>query len=682
MKQTISTTNLSNRYPLHRRHEHRDACGIGFIAEESGIPSRRVIDLSLKALSRLEHRGGKSFDRNTGDGAGILVDIPWSYYRDKYKTRLREKKHRQFALAVLFTRELEVSGLTAELKKISRRRDIDFLGLEAVPTDANFIGDLARVTEPDIHYAFFQLGEDQKYDAEQVCYLLRKDIEREFISRDLYFCSLSTKTMVLKGLLTSFQLPQFYKDLADPEFKTRMAIFHERYSTNTNPSWEMAQPLRGIAHNGEINTIKGNRLWMNARERQARSKFWGSDMEKLQPFITPERSDSTSFDEVFELLTKSGKHPWHTMMMLIPDSYNASHKMKQKLRDFYIYHENFMEPWDGPAAIIFTDGNRVGAKLDRNGLRPLRYSLTKSGLVVMASESGVVDIENQDLVVHHHMSSGEIFSVNLDGSGVHKNEEIKSEISSAVDYSDLLTRSFLRMERNSDEEQFGDFFLPPEGFDSRLRLAFGWHKEAVERFTKPLSEKPLEPVGAMGDDTPPAFISKKDRSFFDYFYQTFAQVTNPPVDPIRERSFMSLYHYLGSEENIFATKPKFHGAIRINSPVLSPHEVKSLMATHETFNHQVVSCLFNESQSMEARLSEIQKECVEAVENGCKILFLSDEHVAEDMLPIPSAVSLAAVHIELVRKKIRSNVSLICFSGDVYEDHHVAVLGALGASAV
>lgn len=667
-------------YPLHRRTEHRDACGVGFIAEESGEPSRRVIELSLKALSRLEHRGGKSSDKNTGDGAGILVDIPWHYFQKQYPDLL--KGQGPFALAVIFSRDIADSTLTSGLTETGKNWSMELLGVEAVPVDPHFIGELARSSQPDISYAFFKLKKHRKYVAEQQCFLLRKELERKFSGSDLYFTSFSSRTMVMKGLLTSFQLPQFYKDLADPTFETTMAVFHERYSTNTNPSWEMAQPFRGIAHNGEINTIKGNRLWMDAREKQAVSDFWDNDIEKLRPFITPDRSDSNSFDEVFELLTQSGKHPWLTMMMMIPDPYTMAHKMKRNLRDFYIYHENFMEPWDGPAAIIFTDGERVGAKLDRNGLRPLRYSLTKSGLVIMASESGVVDIDDEDLIVHHHMASGEIFSVNLDGSGVHRNKDIKSEISKAVDYGQLLEQNFLRLLRDSDQEQFGDYHLPEEGFDTRLRLAFGWHKEALTKFTEPLSKKPLEPVGAMGDDTPPAFISGKDRSFFDYFYQTFAQVTNPPIDPIRERTFMNLYHYLGSEENIFATEPAFQGAIRIVSPILSPYEVKSLMQTHDTFNHGVVSCLFQKDQKLEDRLQEIQEECVSAVEEGCRILFLSDEHVSEEMMPIPSALSLAAVHTELVRKKIRSNVSLIMIAGDVYEDHHVAVLGALGSSAV
>ena len=675
-----------SEYPLYHVEDHRDACGVGFIVEESGIASRRVIDLSLKALSRLEHRGGKGFDQNTGDGAGLLVDIPWNFIKNRLAHLLPENEELEgtLALSILFSRKLSEKDLNTLFKSVGKEHNAQYLGLLPVPVKPKYIGQTAQQNQPDIYYALFNFSIHPRYTAEQQSYLLRKDLEKHVskLEHQVYFCSLSTKTMVYKGLLSSYQLAQFYTDLADPTFQTRMAIFHERFSTNTNPSWEMAQPLRGVAHNGEFNTIKGNRLWMDARERQLESEFWKEDLDTLHPFVTPGQSDSATFDEIFELIHQSGKDPRHVMMMMVPDPYSGFTRMDDTLKNFYIYHENFMESWDGPAAIIFTDGNVVGAKLDRNGLRPLRYTRTKSGLVVMASESGVVDIEDEDLIVHHHMSSGEIYSVALDGSGVSKNREIKASIANQLDYGQLMEKNFLTLDRGSSSAEFGDFSIPEDGFDQRIRQAFGWHKEAVERFTKPLSSKPLEPVGAMGDDTPPAFLSQMDRSFYDYFYQTFAQVTNPPIDPIRERSMMSLYHYLGSEENLLATEPTFQGAIRILSPILSPREVRSLMQTHQKFKHKIISSLSPKKQVLKKRLQEIQQECVLSVESGSRILFLSDENVSADQFPIPMALVVTAVHHELVKQKIRSDVSLICLAGDVYEDHHVAVLGALGASAV
>ncbi len=666
--------------------DHRDACGVGFIVEESGIASRRVIELSLQALSRLEHRGGKGFDQHTGDGAGLLVDIPWDFIKNRMAHLLgkQQKPENSLALAVFFSRELSEQDLNLLFDDVGQTQGAHYLGLMPVPVAPKHLGQTAQQNQPDIYYALFELSKHPRYTVEQESYLLRKVLEKRTLelSYQLYFSSFSTKTMVYKGLLSSYQLAQFYTDLADPAFQTRMAIFHERFSTNTNPSWEMAQPLRGVAHNGEFNTIKGNRLWMNARERQMESEFWQSDLETLKPFVTDGQSDSATFDEIFELIYQSGKDPRQVMLMMVPDPYSGFTRMDTSLKNFYVYHENFMESWDGPAALIFTDGNVVGAKLDRNGLRPLRYTRTKSGLVVMASESGVVDIDDDDLIVHHHMSSGEIYSVALDGSGVNKNHEIKSSIATQLDYGRLMENNFLVLDRGSRTEEFGDFTLPEAGFDHRLRQAFGWHKEAIERFTKPLSSKPLEPVGAMGDDTPKAFLSNMDRSFYDYFYQTFAQVTNPPIDPIRERSMMSLYHYLGSEENLLATVATFQGAIRILSPILSPREVRVLMQSHQRFKHKIVSCLAIQSQSLKERVSEIQQECVQAVESGSRLLFLSDENVSDEQLPIPMALVVTAVHHELIKRKIRSDVSLICLAGDVYEDHHVAVLGALGASAV
>jgi len=676
---------LTTQYPLYTPEDHRDACGVGFIAEESGVASRRVIELSLKALSRLEHRGGKGFDQDTGDGAGLLVDIPWSFFNE----RIKEADIKipadgiQLGLGVFFTRGLSEIQLKQKLAKLAISIGAIMLGELPVPIKPEKLGSIAQENRPNIYHVVFGFSKHENYSAEQQAYLLRKVIERETFEEDqsLYICSLSTLTMVYKGLLSSYQLSQFYPDLKHPEFQTRMAIFHERYSTNTSPSWEMAQPFHGIAHNGEINTIRGNRLWMDARERQLSSDFWGEDFNLLRPIVTQGQSDSGNFDEVFSVLVQSGRSPEHAMMMMVPDPYHEVANMKPELSNFYIYHENFMEPWDGPAALIFTDGHTVGAKLDRNGLRPLRYTRTKSGLVVMASEAGVVDVDTEDLIVHHHMSSGEIFSVSLE-NGVRDNDKIKQEISETVDYGKLLEKNFLVLDRLEKQAEFGEYALPESGFDQRLRQVFGWHKESVELFIKPLAAAPLEPVGAMGDDTPPAFLSKKERSFYDYFVQAFAQVTNPPIDPIRERMMMSLFHYIGSEENLLAKERTFQGAIRISSPVLSPQEVRSLMQTHKNFQHAIISCLAPLGISFTERLKEIQKECAVAIENGSKILFLTDEHVDEDHIPIPMALVTSAVHHNLVKRKIRSDVSLICFTGDVFEDHHISVLTTLGASAV
>jgi glutamate synthase domain-containing protein 2/glutamate synthase domain-containing protein 1/glutamate synthase domain-containing protein 3 len=662
----------------------RSACGIGFIAESSGTASRRVVTLALTALRRLGHRGAKGADDETGDGSGLMTDIPRELFLELVgrETKAPPKGDEELGVAMAFTTETGATALESAMERSAAKLGMRFLGRREVPVRTDVLGEMARDSMPLVVQLFVACPKSDPRPVEARLYLLRRRIESELASDgDTFICSLSSRTIVYKGLLTPRQLERFYLDLGDERYRARVALFHERFATNTLPSWHLAQPFRLLAHNGEINTIRGNRLWMQAREREMRSEFWGDDLGALLPITSDATSDSLSLDNVLEFLTRSGRSLHHNLMMMIPDPYRGAPGMPSQLRDFFIYHENLMEPWDGPAALVFTDGEIVGAKLDRNALRPLRYTRTRDGLVVMASEAGVVDVDEDNLVHNRHMTSGEILSLRLDGSGARSSSEIKNEVASSAPYSDMV-RDFVSLRRREPREEFGDFALPPTGFDRRLRVAFGWHREEVTRFLLPMTRSGREPLGSMGDDTPPAILSDFDRRFYDYFKQSFAQVTNPPIDPIREALVTGLYKYLGTEDNLFSERPGVQSAIRIAGPVLSPRETRFLQQAHDWFPHATVSCLFGREQHPEERLEQICQESAAAVEEGCRIIFLSDENLSEDLLPLPMPLAASAVHHDLIRRRCRSAVALVCIAGDVVSDHHVACLTAMGVSAV
>jgi len=677
--------NTEIKTTLYDPEKYHDSCGTGFIARISGEPSHEIVTLAIEALKRLTHRGAKSADSRTGDGSGILTDIPRNYFQKilKQKFDYTIKPDETLAIGVVFTNRGKFKRLEKSFAELCRKYESKYIGYRNVPVNHQVLGETARKTCPGIVQFFMTLPASAKRNPESHLYLLRRAIENKIKAwdTDSFICSLSSKTIVYKGLMSANQIDQFYPDLTDPDYIARLALFHERFSTNTNPSWNMAQPFRMIAHNGEINTIKGNRLWSQSREKELRSSYWNSHLDTLKPIVSNSGSDSFSLDNAFEFLSRSGRSMFHSIMMLIPEPYN-DRNFPPALRDFYIYHENYMEPWDGPAAVVFTDGDFVGAKLDRNGLRPLRYSITKDGLVIMASEAGVVDIADENLVVHHHMTSGEIFGLALDGGGIIDDRTIKTRVASGGPYSELIRKNFMALERGDIEAEFGDFALPAGGFDKRLRRAFGWSLEDLSHILVPMANTGQEPIGSMGNDTPPAVLSSQYHRLYDYFQQSFAQVTNPPIDPIREKLVTSLSLFLGSEENLLAKEPRFNGAIKLESPVLSPREIRVLMQNHDWFPHKKILCHIPLNCNFEEQLQRIKRECAEAIENGCKLIFLSDENLNETTLPIPMALMVSAVHHYLSEQRIRSRVSLICITGDVVEDHHVACLIGMGASAV
>ena len=478
-------------FPLVDNDRFHDACGIGFVATRSGKPEGRILPLALKALKKLSHRGAKSYDNNSGDGAGLMIDIPSAFFRKviKDETCTSLSRNEILAIAVVFHPSKIHNLFDKLISELCHEEEINFLFKREVPVNERALGELSKKERPYIYQYIFRAKKLKNRDLEKKLYLIRKKIEKKFISRKSkpYLCSFSSKTIVYKGLMSSFQLDKFYPDL-NQKLKIKVALFHERFSTNTFSSWEMAQPFRMIAHNGEFNTIKGSRLWMNAREANLKSEVWGKDITNLKPIISKGGSDSESFDQVAEFLLNSGRTLFDLMMIMIPDSYNQIQKyykndsMSKKMRDYFIYHENFMKPWDGPAAIVYTDGDYVGAKMDRNGLRPLRYSLTKCGLVIMASEAGVVNIEDNNLIANYHMKSEEIFGMNLKTGEILKNKEIKLKEALKKPYGKLVKTNVHSLKRSDGKKEFKSL-METIFYDSDYNPFFhGLNLEDVQNF--------------------------------------------------------------------------------------------------------------------------------------------------------------------------------------------------------
>lgn len=672
-------------YNLPAVAQFHDACGIGFIAEISGRASRRTITMGIEALQNMAHRGAIGSDLKTTDGTGILVDIPHHFFRNVLLDEAGVDLGNNIpGIGMFFLSEQLVEPVKQFLMSESPVCGVEYITMRRVPVNSSVLGVIAKSVCPAIIQFFFTNGTEGTLSFENKLYLLRKKAEHYFESSggDFFICSLSSKTLVYKGMMKPGHLSKFYHDLNDPEFTARVCLFHERFSTNTISTWSMAQPFRMLAHNGEINSIKGNRLWMHTREPGIQSEVFGDAIAEIKNPVSATGSDSFSLDNALEFLVRGGRSLFQSMMMILPEPYKYDERMHPHLRDFYIFHENHIEPWDGPAALVFTDGDIVGARLDRNGLRPLRYTITTDGLLIAASETGVAHIPPGKISVHRHMRSGEHLALSLNGEGILSSDAIIENVTAGGLYSRLVASYLIALKRGDENEEFGMFGLPQGGFDKRLRLAFGIDKEDVERILLPMASTGSEPIGSMGDDTPPAFLSRKPRKFYEYFKHHFAQVTNPPIDSIRERHAMSLFRYLGSESNLLSDVNVFNGAIRIESPVLSPREVQILKEKHAQFPHIIISVNAPVSLSLQEKIKNIQEQAEEAARSKAKIIFLTDEGLKEDEVPLPMLLVVAAVHRHLVKVKLRNTCSLICFTGDAIEDHHIACLVTLGASAV
>ncbi|MGH3328281.1 MAG: glutamate synthase large subunit [Streptomycetales bacterium] len=672
------------------RHEH-DACGVAFVATLSGRQSHTIVDQALMALRNLQHRGASGSEPDTGDGAGILVQIPDAFLREVVGAELAVTLPAAGGYAVgnafLPAGDAALAGAAA-VERIAGEEGLTVLGWRDVPVMPDLVGATARSAMPAIRQLF--VAEAGAGDAgrrgielDRLTFCLRKRAEHE---AGVYFASLSSRTLVYKGMLTTDQLEPFFPDLSDRRFASALALVHSRFSTNTFPSWPLAHPYRFVAHNGEINTIMGNRNWMRARESQLTTDLFPGELERLFPICTPGASDSATFDEALELLHLGGRPMPHAVLMMIPEAWENHDEMDAARRSFYQFHANLMEPWDGPACIAFTDGAQIGAVLDRNGLRPSRYWVTDDGLVVLASEVGVLDVEPDRVVRKGRLQPGRMFLVDTAAGRIVEDEEIKAQLAAEHPYDEWLHAGLVRLDELPDREH-----LPPNHESvTRQQQSFGYTEEELRVLLTPMAASGGEPLGSMGTDTPVAVLSARSRLLFDYFAQLFAQVTNPPLDAIREELVTSLGSTIGPEQNLLEASPASCRRVLLPFPVIDNDELGKLahinadgdMAGFEAVTLSGVYDVAGGGEALRRRLDGICDEASAAISGGARILVLSDRGVDADRAPIPSLLLTGAVHHHLVREKTRTRVGLVVSAGDVREVHHMALLIGYGATAV
>ncbi|MEY2848093.1 MAG: hypothetical protein RI885_758 [Actinomycetota bacterium] len=672
---------------LYDPRNEKDACGLAMVATLRGSAGHDIIDAALGALRNLEHRGAIGSDAGTGDGAGIITQIPDEFLRAVARFALPPVGRYVVGMAFLPTDAAARDLVKARVEAIAAEERLIVLGWREVPVRPDQVGKLARAAMPAFEQLFLSTDETGHLGAplsdiglDRLAFRLRKRAEREV---EVYFPSLSSRTVVYKGMVTTLQLEPFYPDLSDPRFASRLALVHSRYSTNTFPSWPLAQPFRMMAHNGEINTVQGNRNWMRARQSQLQSDLLG-DLGPILPINTPGASDSASFDEVVELLELSGRSLPHSMMMMVPEAYENQVGIDPARRDFYEYHSMLMEPWDGPAALVFTDGSLVGATLDRNGLRPGRYLITDDGLVVLASEIGVLDIAPERVVRKGRLRPGKMFLVDTAAGRLIEDDEIKDGLAAAEPWGDWLAEGRINLEDLPEREHI---VHTPASVVRRQRT-FGYTEEELRILLLPMAKGGAEPLGAMGSDTPIAVLSTRPRLLFDYFTQAFAQVTNPPLDSIREEVVTSLSVGLGPERNLLTATPDHARQVILGFPVIDNDELAKIQHIDPQAGSRTTTTihgLYRVDDGPEAlgrRIAAMCDEVDEAIENGATFIVLSDRDSTRDQAPVPSLLMLAGVHHHLIRKQNRMKVGLIVEAGDVREVHHVALLIGYGASAV
>jgi glutamate synthase (NADPH/NADH) large chain len=673
-------------------HEH-DACGMGFVASIRGHRSHDIIRQGIQVLISLTHRGACGCDPETGDGAGVLIQIPHKFFSRECSTLGFElPAPGEYAVGMTFLpverhQRLQCEGI---LERIVREEGLEVLGWRDTPVDGSAVGRVARVSQPYIQQIFIASPAELSEDAfERKLYVIRKRVEAEVAASDMedggmfYLPSLSARTIVYKGLLLAPQIANFYTELSDPDVASALCLVHQRFSTNTFPSWQLAHPYRYIAHNGEINTLKGNVNWMYARQSVLKSELFGDDLQKVYPTIAPGGSDSASLDNAVELLFQAGRSLPHVMAMLIPEAWAGNPHMKAEKRAFYEYHASLMEPWDGPAAIAFTDGRVVGATLDRNGLRPGRYVVTHDDLVVMASETGVLDIAPERIKTKGRLQPGKMFLVDTVEGRIVSDKEIKQRLAGTQQYGEWLKENQITLDQLPEPAR-----VHASDHDTILcrQRAFGYTDEDLRMILEPMASAGEEPVGSMGTDTPLACLSDRPQPLFNYFKQLFAQVTNPPIDPIREEMVMSLVSYIGTERNILEETPENCHTLKLPHPILTNRDLEKLRrVSRGDLLAITLPALFRATDGeagLKRALDELCQRASLAVESGYSLLILSDRGVNKDYAPIPSLLALAAVHNLLVREETRTQVALIVESGEPREVMHFALLLGFGASAM
>ena len=663
---------------LYDPSRDRDACGLAMVATLRGTPGHDIVETALNALRNLEHRGAVGSDAGTGDGAGILTQIPHEFLASNVEFALPARGAYGAGLVFLDT-DTDYQAFQAGFEALAKDEHLAVIGWREVPVNPSVLGDLARNAMPTIVQVFVT-GEQREITLERALYRLRKRSESTL---GAYHPSLSSKTIVYKGMVTTLQLEPFYPDLSDAKFASTLALVHSRFSTNTFPSWPLAHPFRLIAHNGEINTVKGNRNWMSARSSQLASEALG-DLKPLLPIVTAGGSDSASFDEVLELLYLGGRSLPHAMMMMIPEAWENHTDMDEASKNFYDYHSMLMEPWDGPAAVIFTDGSLVGATLDRNGLRPGRYVVTEDGLVILASEIGVANIDPAKIVRKGRLQPGKMFLADTANGRLIDDEEIKAEVAALEPWGTWLAENRIELAELPEREHIAH----TSASVNRRQRTFGYTEEDLRILLAPIARSGAEPIGAMGSDTPIAALSDRPRVLFDYFVQQFAQVTNPPLDSIREEVVTSLGTGLGPERNLLTATPEHAQQISLDFPVLDNDElakIKHIEAKPGVGKSQTIKGLYRldaGAEGLAARIREIFEEVDSAIANDVTYLILSDRDSNRDLAPIPSLLLTSAVHHHLIRTGNRTRLGLVIEAGDVREVHHVAALIGYGAAAI
>ena len=669
---------------LYRREHEHDACGVAMVATMRGTAGHDIVVHALDALRNLDHRGATGADPLVGDGAGILTQVPDAFFRAVVGVDLPPAGAYAAGMAYLPTDEAERTAAERRIEDIAASEGLRVLAWRDVPVAADLVGAAARETMPCFRQVF--VGSDAGLagiELDRVAFALRKRAERE---AEVYFPSLSARTVVYKGMLTTGQLEPFFPDLSDERFATELALVHSRFSTNTFPSWPLAHPYRLIAHNGEINTVKGNRNWMHARESQLASDVLGGDLSRLSPVCTPGSSDSASFDEVLELIHLGGRSLPHAVLMMIPEAWENHDTMDPARRAFYEFHSTFMEPWDGPACVAFTDGTLVGAVLDRNGLRPGRYWVTDDGLVVLASEAGVLDLEPGNVVRRGRLQPGRMFLVDTAAGRIVGDDEVKSGLAAEHPYEEWLHAGLISLPDLPDREHI----IHTAASVARRQRTFGYTEEELRVIVAPMARTGGEALGSMGTDTPIAVLSERPRLVFDYFTQLFAQVTNPPLDAIREELVTSLASAIGPEGNLLDANSVHARQVVLPFPVLDNDELAKIVHINADgdlpgFETVVIRGTYDVSggeAALRTRLHEIFAEVSQAIAAGVRFIVLSDRDSDRDLAPIPSLLLTSAVHHHLIREKTRTQVGLIVEAGDVREVHHVALLIGYGAAAI
>jgi glutamate synthase (NADPH/NADH) large chain len=681
---------------LYNDEFERDSCGVGFIANLKGNKSHESISDALTILENMEHRGACGCENNSGDGAGILFQIPHEFFVEEcIKKGITLPAFGRYGVGMVFfpkdvmVRE-ECRGI---FLRVAEKLDLKVLGFRSVPVNREGIGESSLSVEPEMEQVFIACP-DNIIDAdvfERKLFVLRNHsthLVNSTVKKNevgFYIASLSHKTIIYKGQLTSLQVKGYFKDLSDKRVVSAFGLVHSRFATNTFPSWKLAQPFRFIAHNGEINTLQGNLNWLKTSEQNFTSPYFTKEeMEMLLPIIPGPQSDSASLDNMVELLMHCGRSLPHVMMMLIPEAWDKDDLMDPVKKAFYEFHASFMEPWDGPASISFTDGKIIGATLDRNGLRPSRYCITNDGRVIMASETGVLPIAQETVIEKGRLQPGKMFIVDLEQGKVISDTELKEKICSAKPYAEWLAKFKIKLEELPPPRITFTFLEPEQVF--KYQKAFGYTTEDLETIIAPMALEGKEPIGSMGTDTPLAVLSDKPQHLSNYFKQLFAQVTNPPIDPIRERNVMSLISFVGNNGNLLNEDPMACHTVALKQPIIRHHDLERIRSIDTgLFQAKTLQTYFRadgKPGSMKKALDRLCRYAVDAVEDGFEVIILSDRAIDSEHAPIPSLLATAAVHHHLIRKGYRGQVGIIVEAGDVWEVHHFACLIAFGATAV